>query len=300
MSRNVQAQSAVSWLSNPTISQNGTQFTAIGNTSSIIGSNTIEPNQDGWVEFTLNATVGSCVVGFGFADQSNGANQTFGNSFLNVARNGGVYNCFAQNWTQSYHEWITGCDNVGNKLKVERVGSTLKYYLNNVLKYSTPTLAGIRLVPAIVFYQGETGKSVNVTAQILSPSGGSGGSGLPEQVVQFDYDETGNRIRRKVVTVVLPRSEKDKNKEKPAEISPSEFKLKVFPNPSDGRFEVVVDAVSDKMSFEIFDASGKKVHQQPANGLNTAINISHLPTGIYILTCRDAQILRGAWKLMIQ
>ena len=283
----------VTWTTSTTVTQNGTLFTATGSTSSIVGNMSIEPNQNGWVKFKLNATVGNCTVGFGFADQANGTNQTFGNTFFNTAYNGGIYDCYAQAWSPSYHEWIQGVDNANTELKVERTGSTMNYYLNNVLKYSTSTLAGIRLVPVIVFYQGEAGKSVNVSADISSATS----QNTPTQVVEFTYDETGNRIKRKVVTVVLPRSA---DKEIQANVTAPKFKLNIFPNPSDGHFDVTVENVEEGLVLNVYDASGKYVHGQPIAGLNTSVDISHLPRGIYVLVCRNAEKLRGQWKVVIQ
>jgi hypothetical protein len=281
------AQTPVIWSG----SVQGPTFQAVGNPPSYVGTNGIEANQDGWVEFTFNAKIGNCKAGFGFGDASN-STQAFNNTFLISAFSDAQFDVYHQSWANICHDYFFGADNAGTKVKVERVGTLLKYYHNNILKCTQNVLAGIKLMPVIVFYPGENGKSVNVSAQISGP-----GVNNPTPVVQFDYDEVGNRIKRKYVTVLLPRS----SKATPPETTNIEaFALKVFPNPSDGHFEITIEKSEDGMMLEIYDVAGKQVHKQPVAGLNTSVDVSHLARGIYVLTCRDAQKIKGQWKLMIQ
>jgi Secretion system C-terminal sorting domain len=303
LTEHIQAQTPVTWVGNTKTLRsqspsNWFNITANAQQSPcIVGSQTIPANTNGSVKFTLRATVGSCIVGFGLGDQTNGNNQTFGNAFFMTAYNGGVVHSYYgdNSWTNilGCNNWVNGGDAVGTEIKVERIGSTLNYYHNNVLKCTkTGVPAGITLVPTIVFYDGQQGKTVSIDAEILSTSVGTG---VAVPAVEYTYDETGNRVRRKTVTVVLPRASKQEE-----EITFSDFKLKVFPNPSDGRFEVTVEGDTEGLSFDVFDMAGKHLHKQPVAGMNTSINVSHLSTGMYILTCRDAKKIKGQWKLLIQ
>lgn len=287
----VNAQVSVTWSASSTVNVSGTTFTSVGSPASIVGTNGIDGNRDGWITFKLNAAVGNCQVAFGLGDANN-ASQNYGNTFLMSVFNGGVLDCYKQAWTYAYHEWANGNDNANNELKIERIGTVMNYYLNGQLKYTTSTLAGIKLVPVILFSEWQNGKSVNVTTQISGP-----GIGTSTPVVQFDYDDAGNRYRRKQVIVVLPRSAA---KPETTDAIAAAIKLKIFPNPSDGHFEVTIENADKDLSLSMFDASGRQVHTQPVAGLNTSVDVSQLPTGLYIMTLQDAQKRRGQWKVVIQ
>jgi Secretion system C-terminal sorting domain len=288
------AQTPITWgSSTTTVSISGSLFQSLASPTAITNSNGIEANQDGFIEFTLNQAVGNGVVGLGFTDATN-TTPNINNSYVGAAFNGTMFQCFKPDygWNSFVSEWGQGNDAAGVKIKIERIGTSAKYYHNGILKGTALVSAGIKLVPVIIFTDGTSGKSVNVSAQISGP-----GVGNPTPVVQFDYDEAGNRIKRKYVTVVLPRSSK------PAAPEPTHieaFALKVFPNPSDGHFEVTIEKTEDGMMLEVYDVAGKQVHKQPVAGLNTSVDVSHLARGIYVLTCRDAQKIKGQWKLMIQ
>jgi hypothetical protein len=267
-----------------------------GNNPCAIGSNTIAANTNGWIKFTLQATVGQCFVAFGLGEQSNSPNHTLQNTYSTTVMGGSVQNYYAPNnaWSASNdcnNSWVNNGDAAGAEIKIERIGSILNYYHNNVLRCSKSISASVTLVPIITFYSNsEAGKSVKVLTEISQP-----GAGTAVPAVEYTYDETGNRVRRKTVTVVLPRASKQEE-----DITFSDFKLKVFPNPSDGHFEVTVEGDTEGLSFDVFDMAGKHLHKEPVAGMNTTINVSHLSTGMYILTCRNAQKIKGQWKLMIQ
>jgi Secretion system C-terminal sorting domain len=300
----MQAQTPVNWSAarnaSYVLNYNGnigvTEFKAISSASAtVIGTNSIAPNTNGWVKFTLRAAVGNCFVAFGLGDKNNGTNQTFGNAYVMTAYNGGVVHSYGadNSWSaiSGCGNWVNNGDANGTIIKIERVGSTINYYHNGVL-LCTKTNVGtaIELIPVVTVYDGYANRPVLASTEISQP-----GVGIAVPAVEYTYDETGNRIRRKTVTVVLPRSSKQEE-----EITFSDFKLKVFPNPSDGHFEVTVEGDTEGLSFDVFDMAGKHLHKEPVAGMNTSINVSHLSTGMYILTCRDAQKIKGQWKLMIQ
>jgi Secretion system C-terminal sorting domain len=294
------AQTTVTWsiLNNTEYTPATNTIKALqGNNPCVIGSNSIAANTNGWVKFTLQANAGQCFVAYGLGEQGNSPNHTLQNTYSMTVMGGGVNCYYAPNnsWSSSSgcsNGWVNNGDAAGTEIKIERIGSIVNYYHNNVLKCSKSISAGITLVPIITFFSNsEAGKSVKVLTEVSQP-----GVGIAVPAVEYTYDDAGNRVRRRTVTVILPRA--SKQEEEP--ITFSDFKLKVFPNPSDGHFEVTVEGDTDGLSFDVFDMAGKHLHKEPVAGMNTSINVSHLATGMYILTCRDAQKIKGQWKLMIQ
>ena len=59
--------------------------------------------------------------------------------------------------------------------------------------------------------------------------------------------------------------------------------LNIYPNPSSGSFSIEVNYV-DESDLNIYDTNGKKVHQIRISSKLTSLDLSHLKSGIYILT----------------
>ena len=57
----------------------------------------------------------------------------------------------------------------------------------------------------------------------------------------------------------------------------------VFPNPAKDHVTLKLDYFTPSMNITITDMSGKTVHQQKLEGLNTKINTTHLEKGVYFL-----------------
>jgi hypothetical protein len=63
--------------------------------------------------------------------------------------------------------------------------------------------------------------------------------------------------------------------------------LLVYPNPNKGQFVVQIDNAASRSTLQLYDASGKLVHQQLlVQGINT-INVQKLSGGVYILKAED-------------
>ncbi len=73
--------------------------------------------------------------------------------------------------------------------------------------------------------------------------------------------------------------------------SPTSEMLQVFPNPSNGQFQLQWSSGSAaSLQIKVFDAQGRTVHQsahreQPP----ITLNVSHLPKGVYFLTLRQGE-----------
>ena len=64
--------------------------------------------------------------------------------------------------------------------------------------------------------------------------------------------------------------------------------IKLFPNPSQGTLNVQVSQFTLN-GIKIYNTTGAKVWQQSYNNIsNTSINISSLPSGMYIIELSDA------------
>lgn len=76
--------------------------------------------------------------------------------------------------------------------------------------------------------------------------------------------------------------------------------VKVYPNPSTGRF--VVEAPSDvaHLSAHVYDLSGKEVLSQTFKGHKFDLNLSHYPKGVYILHLVDNKGTKHNVKLMVK
>ena len=117
--------------------------------------------------------------------------------------------------------------------------------------------------------------------------------------VKYTYDNSGNRTKREMVTIILPGAkgteiteniENTENAEKEEQVSVEdkigEFKVKVYPNPTRGILGIEVIDGSDKTTYlySVFNASGTKLF----NGYfrdqgQHQVSMNHLAPGIYIL-----------------
>ena len=71
------------------------------------------------------------------------------------------------------------------------------------------------------------------------------------------------------------------------------FKYTFFPNPTNDIFILKVENIDEKINFILFDIEGKEVLKKIIKDNDTNINISQLPSGIYIfnLTANNNQLL---------
>lgn len=61
--------------------------------------------------------------------------------------------------------------------------------------------------------------------------------------------------------------------------------IKVYPNPTKGQLNIAIDNYSGKLTVEIFDLNGRKVHSQEVNDFNaaSAVNMNSLQKGVYVV-----------------
>jgi hypothetical protein len=66
-------------------------------------------------------------------------------------------------------------------------------------------------------------------------------------------------------------------------------KVSIFPNPAAGVLNVAVDDLQTNATLQVHDVMGKLVMQQQTNKNVTALNVSKMPSGIYMRTIKVAE-----------
>jgi hypothetical protein len=62
-----------------------------------------------------------------------------------------------------------------------------------------------------------------------------------------------------------------------------QFSAKLFPNPTDGNFNIQLSMVPDTpLSFDMFDTRGQKIYTQKISAALSQINLKNLPKGFYV------------------
>lgn len=87
-------------------------------------------------------------------------------------------------------------------------------------------------------------------------------------------------------------------KEKPA----NELRIEVYPNPSSGKFvlDIVAEAMPEKLQAQVYDAVGNRVYETMLQNNRSEIDISHLPSGMYMLHLKNNNGLIHTQKLLFQ
>jgi hypothetical protein len=72
-----------------------------------------------------------------------------------------------------------------------------------------------------------------------------------------------------------------------ARVNSAAFSINVFPNPASDQITIVTTPATGKGSIQITDVSGAVVQTEVTNGLQTVVNISKLPAGVYFVKYKD-------------
>lgn len=86
-------------------------------------------------------------------------------------------------------------------------------------------------------------------------------------------------------------------------LSTSEVKdsgLKIYPNPSNGRFVVEAKSGVSSLKAEVYDMSGKLIFKNDFKGNKAEVNLTQYPKGVYILNLVDNNGDKHSAKLIIQ
>ena len=72
------------------------------------------------------------------------------------------------------------------------------------------------------------------------------------------------------------------------------YEVNVFPNPSDGLFNVEILSEDDLYILEVQDASGKLVHQSQKSRSLNVLDLSTYENGLYILRVSNAELTKSS------
>ena len=131
------------------------------------------------------------------------------------------------------------------------------------------------------------------------------------QIVEFDYDETGNRILRDVIYLKSTTTDSTDIKQlKEYELIFAEMQVTISPNPNGGRFRVKIEnslqstdgspqsSVGD-LQLLLHGINGVLIYENNNAGLTDEIDISEQKNGTYILSFIIGTD-RKTWKIIKQ
>ncbi len=77
-------------------------------------------------------------------------------------------------------------------------------------------------------------------------------------------------------------------------------KLKVYPNPSNGLFNIVAGNNISSLKAKVYDISGKLIYKKDFLGNEISLDLTNYPKGVYILNLTDNKDQQQSIKLMIK
>lgn len=113
------------------------------------------------------------------------------------------------------------------------------------------------------------------------------------QVIHYDYDNSGNRVKRYINLSKGDSSEEDTLKKtfeekielKDVEESMGEFSIKVYPNPTEGKLYVEINGLdaNQTVDYQLFSQTGLILEVKKKIGYPFTIDLDSYPGGLYIL-----------------
>jgi len=120
------------------------------------------------------------------------------------------------------------------------------------------------------------------------------------QTIQYDYDNAGNRIARRVINitkapkVVIPEEEEEEAAEEPEEEADNvlaftekigEIQAHIFPNPTKGILKIEISDAdkAEEITLTLYSGQGATLVEQKIQQGNNTLDLSTYSTGWYIL-----------------
>lgn len=122
--------------------------------------------------------------------------------------------------------------------------------------------------------------------------------------IQYSYDNSGNRILRKVITLksakVLPDSTNISKKGKDIyEDNLGNKKIIIYPNPTKGELRVDIGNYEDTpvSGLSIYDISGKLIIKKSQVNQSTILDLFPYPSGTYVMIIYIGNE-KAEWKIL--
>ena len=110
--------------------------------------------------------------------------------------------------------------------------------------------------------------------------------GVQSQVVYFQYDDSGNRVRRWVIDE-LKSSDSITSTPLPVVFLYATVESRIYPNPTTDFLNVEIRSELNDWDLYIYDHAGRKLKKESINN-SAVIDLSSYDTGLYyILICND-------------
>lgn len=115
------------------------------------------------------------------------------------------------------------------------------------------------------------------------------------QYVEYEYDVSGNRIRRETIPVKLSNNSTTKKSTKPIETIWNEREVTVYPNPTKGNLSIRIQNGEEECqyNYSLYNTSGQMLRQGKfKNNGRHGIPLHEYKPGIYILqvTTKDEKL----------
>jgi len=125
------------------------------------------------------------------------------------------------------------------------------------------------------------------------------------QAIKYDYDASGNRIKREKVIALKSAelNEEDEDDYEDAEDFYEDFfgerKVVIYPNPTKGVLRVDFQNYgnTDDMQLIIYDMQGKLLQQIINVSIQTILDLTSYPTGVYLLLLIEGDE-KSQWKIV--
>lgn len=129
---------------------------------------------------------------------------------------------------------------------------------------------------------------------------------LSSQAIHYDYDESGNRVKRYIVLSKGNSSGDDTSKRYEENIKSEEFvdklgelTIKIYPNPTKGQLSVEITGIGpeETVDYQLFSQTGLLLCTNRKNRFYFTIDMERYPGGLYILRL----MIKGKisqWKIL--
>jgi len=128
------------------------------------------------------------------------------------------------------------------------------------------------------------------------------------QAIHYDYDDSGNRIKKYINLNKGNSSEKDTLKKTVEEDKKEleefgeklgEFSIKIYPNPTEGQLYVEINglAFDETVDYQLFSQTGLILEMKKKIGCPITIDLDSYPGGLYILRLMIKDKI-SQWKIL--